>query len=55
MNRIEFIIQEYSNMKQRKTNSQNSKVIFKNYIVKALSTSMSLKNRKKIYNIYKKV
>ena len=55
MKRIDFIFQEYKNIKARKTNSYNQKQIFKNYIVETLSKKISLKDRKIIYKIYKKI
>ena len=53
--RIKFIIQEYKNIKKRKTNNKTSIQIYKNYIVETLSKRISSQDRKKIYNIYKNI
>ena len=53
--RVNFILQEYSNIKRRKTNNKLSISIFRNYIVETLTKRISIKDRKKLHNIYKKV
>lgn len=54
--RIEFIFQEYKNIQNRKTNTQNSKNVFKKYIVETLvSKRGSAKDRRKLFNIYKQL
>lgn len=54
--RIEFIFQEYKNIKNRKTNTQNGKNVFKKYIVETLVTKRgSAKDRRKLFNIYKQL
>ena len=55
MKKTDFIVQEYKNKIKRNTNTNNSNQLFLLYIAEALSKPMSLRDRKEIFKIYKKV
>ena len=55
MKKAEFIVREYKNKIDRKTNTVSSNNQFLLYIAEALSKSMTQKDRKEVFKIYKKV
>lgn len=55
MKKADFIVQEYKNKMERKTNNSNSNNVFLLYIAEALSKPMSQRDRKEVFKIYKKI